>query len=255
MLQLLLAGFVTGGGLVLTAFAIIDSRSPPTVPKADYDNVVRRNADLESIQCPDTYEGELNVLKKQYGQLESKQCPPSYKSEYDVLSRDFEAEQQYTDKIQATNRKLISTLEAKNKRLQEEKDALIEELAPKVNNIADINSTFVVHGFHWLGGQKVYWQNEISWIEIFALIAPYLTDTSHDDTVRDILLIEFSKREKLTGTTKGIDDQDFRTIALQLEAYGLVDVRRSRTTIDTYVIFWNLTSKGEQMLLDTRVVK
>ena len=51
------------------------------------------------------------------------------------------------------------------------------------------------------------------------------------------------------------DNQEMIIMALQLEAYGLVDVRRSRTTEDTYAIFWNLTSKGEQMLLDTRVVK
>lgn len=253
VLGLLFVGFLAGASTVV----FLDSRSPPTVPMTDYDELVKRISELESVECPRTFKSEFDKLKEEFRELESKQCPPSYQSEYEALSKQLEDAQQRSDRMQEASRNYISSLEDRNNRLQEKNDALIAEQMPKVTNIADIDSIFVIHGKyeHSKTKKKHTWQSEISWREIFSIISPYLGEKPHDDTVKRLIIRNLIRREDLPGYFHKLEDQDFRTIALQLEGYGLVEVYRSRTANDSVALFWRLTPKGEQMLLDIRIVK
>ena len=69
------------------------------------------------------------------------------------------------------------------------------------------------------------------------------------------MLIEYlKKRHKLDGTLT-IDDQDFKTITIQLMAYGLIETTYAKTVSGKMALFWHLTKKGEQFMMDRRVVR
>jgi hypothetical protein len=133
---------------------------------------------------------------------------------------------------------------------------------PLIDDIADIDSTFTVHG-GWKVHRTGYPTREydfkctISWRNMFALIAPYLVEHPNDTSVK--LRLANLLKERQTGDNSGssitINDQEFKTIAIQLKAYGLVNIRYSQTTNGGMALFWSLTPKGEQLMIEARVIR
>ena len=66
-------------------------------------------------------------------------------------------------------------------------------------------------------------------------------------------------KELATGSSHGysdsIDDQEFRTITIQLEAYGLIKTSYTQTTKGGMALFWSLTTAGKQLMISSRVVR
>ena len=133
---------------------------------------------------------------------------------------------------------------------QQEKIIELEKKAnnkPTIDGIADIDSKFTVHGEY-----KIYrtgfstrehdFECTISWRELFALIAPYLVEHPSDSTVK-VRLASILK-ERRTGNDGGssitINDQEFKTITVQFQAYGLVNTKYTQTTKGGMALFWSL---------------
>ena len=57
------------------------------------------------------------------------------------------------------------------------------------------------------------------------------------------------------GSSRTIDDQQFKTITIQLKALGLVTVIYSETTEGGMALFWSLTPTGERVMMEERTVK
>lgn len=68
-----------------------------------------------------------------------------------------------------------------------------------------------------------------------------------------------SLKEYATKNTSGmnitINDQEFKTITIQLKAYGLINTKYTKTTKGGMALFWTLTPKGEQLMIESRVIK
>lgn len=150
-------------------------------------------------------------------------------------------------------RKMNSQLQETLSEFSSQQDALIE-------GIADIDSIFVVQGEykvyrHGYSTKEYTFVSNISWREMFALIAPYLVEHPSDGAVKLRLASSLLEREGKLGSSISISDQEFKTITVQFKAYGLTDTRYVQTTNGGMALFWSLTKKGEQLMMESRVIR
>ena len=131
-----------------------------------------------------------------------------------------------------------------------------------VKDIADYDSTMIAHGTYktQVSGRPVIvheFNYEFRWSELFSLISPYLVENPSDAFVN--LKVSSILKKLATGNDKGfshaIDEQEFKTITIQLTAYGLIKTLYSRTTSGRMALFWNLTNKGHQIMMESRIIK
>lgn len=154
-------------------------------------------------------------------------------------------------------RKQNSDQQAKIIELKKKTDA-----KPIIDGIANIDSSFTVHGKYteYRAGRSPLecdFECTISWRVMFALIAPYLVEHPSDNAVK--LQLASILKERRTGNDSGssiaINDQEFKTITIQFQAYGLVNAKYSQTTKGGMALFWSLTPKGERLMIESRVIR
>jgi hypothetical protein len=155
----------------------------------------------------------------------------------------------------------INQLRKENTSLSNDLSKMTAQENNKINDIADIDSTYTIHGNYKISrghGYEPYkktWESEISWREIFSLISPYLLEHPNDGSVKLQLEQSLRERESLDGYSHHINDQEFKTITLQLIAYNLIQTDYLKTTKGGMALFWKLTTKGEQFMMENRVIK
>lgn len=158
----------------------------------------------------------------------------------------------------------INELRKQNSELQSSVTSLERETKnkPRVEGIADIDSTFTVHGEYKVARsgyttREYKFECQVSWRTMFAMISPYLVENPSDAAVK-LKLARFLKELKIGddgGSSITIDDQEFKTITIQFQAYGLIRTSYSKTTQGGMALFWSLTPKGEQLMIESRVVR
>ena len=133
---------------------------------------------------------------------------------------------------------------------------------PSVDGIADIDSMYSVHGEYKVSRQGYSTRHYdfeciISWRKLFAIIAPYLVEHPNDTSVKLKLarLLKELKAGSDDGSSITINDQEFKTVTIQFQAYGLVKTNYLKTTQGGMALFWSLTPKGEQLMIESRVVR
>ena len=155
----------------------------------------------------------------------------------------------------------LNQLRKENTKLASDYRELVAQQPVDVEGIADFDSKFLIHGTYKVEGgrgvkpAKRSWVSEISWREIFSIISPYLVEHPNDYSVKNILIENLKKRERLNGYSHDINDQEFKTVTIQLKAYGLVITQYSKTIKGTMALFWFLTKKGEQIMVENRIVR
>jgi|SRR5450830_23221 len=158
----------------------------------------------------------------------------------------------------------INELRKENVNLQASVQDLERQIESKssIDGLADIDSKFSIQGEYSLhrpgSARRDYnFDCECSWREIFSMISPYLVETPSDAVVKSKLA--HSLKEKETGSDAGtsitINDQQFKTVTIQLRAYGLVETRYANTVQGGKALFWSLTPKGERLMFESRVVR
>ncbi|WEW98423.1 DUF4062 domain-containing protein [Pseudomonas nitroreducens] len=157
----------------------------------------------------------------------------------------------------------INELRKTNAELQGVVSRLERERASssQIENIADIDSKYTVHGsynlFYNRQNRRYDFECNLSWREMFSLIAPYLIENPNDTLVKIKLAECLKERAKNNseGSSFTINDQEFKTISIQLQAYGLVKTQYSQTTTGGMALFWSLTPRGRQLMVESRVVR
>lgn len=158
----------------------------------------------------------------------------------------------------------INELRKQNAELQNSLGKLESQKNPAIEGMANIDSLFTVHGTYnrtsdRVGLQKKYtFEIDISWRKIFALISPYLLEYPSDLIVKSKLSASLKEELKMGATNDGflkINDQEFKTIAIQLKAYGLVNTNYSEATKVGGALFWSLTEAGNQLMVESRIVR
>jgi hypothetical protein len=149
----------------------------------------------------------------------------------------------------------LNELRKENAKLQ----AAATEFNPKLQNLAGLDDSADLFGdFHDTSAtyyKRWPWKGAFTWADIFACISPYLDQFPNDDYVKSILARDGFKKSRETGDDPHLDDQLFRTVAVQFQALGLVRVEYSQTTKGSMALFWSLTPAGRRLMVELRTVK
>ncbi|HYV90492.1 MAG TPA: DUF4062 domain-containing protein [Chitinophagales bacterium] len=136
-----------------------------------------------------------------------------------------------------------------------EKASTIEEDNDYLKNLAGLEDEFTVQGAHSYS-KNPKWETKIKWGELFSLISPYLIEHPVDDVVRKKLSNDIHQTIKdISGTHPYIDSQNFQTIKLHLQAIGLINLDFTKTSQGGMALFWSLTPKGTQLMMENRSIK
>lgn len=124
-----------------------------------------------------------------------------------------------------------------------------------IENLAGLEENFKMSGTYLdTSGLSTKWSESLTWEEIFAHIAPYLLKSPNDETVKQKFENTFEKIVKGRGTHFHIDDQEFQTITLQLKALNLIEVEYLKTVQGGMALFWSLTKKGGNLMMQLRTI-
>ncbi len=151
----------------------------------------------------------------------------------------------------------INELRKKNADLQAALSSVAPTPSQTIQNIAGLDVSFGLSGTYQMryDGQHFEWTSKLTFGEMFALIGPHLIEHPSDGLVQ----IELAKsilgiQGKKPYSTK-IEDQPFQTFKIQLQALGLIDLRYTSTVKGGMALFWSLTSKGTQTMVQLRAVR
>lgn len=151
----------------------------------------------------------------------------------------------------------INQLRKENTELQGVVSELSNQQKPEIEGIADIDSSFTIHGNYIssISGSRYSFEIALSWRKIFALISPYLIEHPSDSTVKSKLTTSVFELVDRDGLSPSINDQEFKTVTIQLQAYNLITTSYTKTVGGGMGYFWSLTKKGNQLMVESRVVR
>jgi hypothetical protein len=150
----------------------------------------------------------------------------------------------------------INQLRKSNDELQKRVASLGGKLPVSVDNLAGLDEQFTVRVEYWRGSLHEAGTTCVTWKQVFSYISPYLLAMPADTTVKAVLDDAFFRQLFVKdGGSPSLDDQQFRTIAIQLMALGLVRTEYQQSTSGDPALFWSLTPKGEQLMFQLRTVK
>ncbi len=151
----------------------------------------------------------------------------------------------------------INEVRKVNSELEQELALIRQSTSEKqVLNLADIDEMITLNGNHHYQARSGYrWSTDISWRDIFSAVSPYLIEHPIASTVKSVITKLAFEKSSSHGNSATLDDQDFRTVGLQLDALGLVSIKHLKTTTGSYGLFWFPTPQGHQLMLELRTVK
>lgn len=160
----------------------------------------------------------------------------------------------------------MNELRKENNELILRSSKLEQELKSKESNtqalseLASFDSEFNFTYTGWVDTRSVQsekhsWPASLTWREIFYHISPMLV-THKNEAIVSASIAECAERKTgFGGRTMHVDKQDFFTIAIQLEAYDLIKIENLKTNNGDMALFWSLTNKGKNLMVQLRTVK
>ncbi|EGR1569434.1 DUF4062 domain-containing protein [Vibrio parahaemolyticus] len=154
----------------------------------------------------------------------------------------------------------LNDLRKENSALQKSLNATQTQQALHVPDIADIEAKYKVHGKYkvyrqGLQARDYTFESVISWKDMFSLLSPFLVEHLNESSVERKLAECLLENEGKTGSSVVINDQEFKTIKIQFEAYGLIKTSRLQTVKGNMATFWSLTDKGKKLMIENRVIR
>ena len=98
------------------------------------------------------------------------------------------------------------------------------------------------------------YETPLSWGGLFESIAPRLMDFPNEDRARTIVEAILGEKNNITRGRIAINKEDFDTIKIQLIALGLIKVSYEKTVNGGMALFWQLTPKGNTLMMQRRTV-
>jgi hypothetical protein len=148
--------------------------------------------------------------------------------------------------------------------LRKENEVLKEQIAKfegdstidvDINNIAFEENT-KIHGTYKSSNTIHEWSHNLSWKDLFLLISPYLLQSCNEQIVKVQIAETVLKTMGRWGFYSEQVDGDFlQSIKVQFLALSLIQVNVSQTVGGSTGLFWELTQKGKQIMLNERSIK
>lgn len=160
----------------------------------------------------------------------------------------------------------INELRKENNELLIKANNLERELKTKENSqqelsgLASLDSEFEFSYTGWVStrgvqSEKRTWSASLTWKEIFFYICPMIATYKNELSVSEAIAECAKAKTGKGGRTMHTVDQDFYTISIQMQAYGLVKIENHKTVKGDVASFWILTNKGKNLMLQLRTVK
>lgn len=154
----------------------------------------------------------------------------------------------------------IEQLSTSNSELRDEVERLdaLAGQSTAIENIAGLDDKFRVNvtcdRHSWRETGRVTW--DTTWGAIFSMIAPRLISHPNDAQVKDYLSNEVVKATGINdGYQEYIDEQDFQSIKIQLQALRLVQVDFAKPAAGSGTLTWKLTEFGTAKMYELRVAR
>ncbi|MDN3657477.1 DUF4062 domain-containing protein [Ferruginibacter paludis] len=100
---------------------------------------------------------------------------------------------------------------------------------------------------------------ELSWNEIFFILAPVMVDEATEDNLhdelRDYLRDKIDEKYHKRPSSIDVANVDFQTIKIQLIALGLIFKSDKKRSIKDAGVYWSLTPYGETVMMQLRALK
>lgn len=132
---------------------------------------------------------------------------------------------------------------------------VVQETVYSVPGLAGLDDLFELSGTYYNGVRTIAWVAPVSWREVFYYVSPYLIKACAQDFVKNILRVAICKRDNISTRLNELNDQVFQTVAIQLQALGLIKVTVSKSTGGGVLPFWTLTTEGEKVMVELRAIK
>jgi len=159
-------------------------------------------------------------------------------------------------------RKENSELLALNKKLEKKisDDLEANDLAIQ---LANIETEFEFKFFETVstrssqGSKDCMREVSLTWIEIFSYISPLMTSSINHKAINKAIATLGQNKLGTKGKIPYVETQDFFTISIQFQAYGLikVDLLPVLNGKGAQSHFWKLTEKGKKLMTELRVVR
>ncbi len=150
----------------------------------------------------------------------------------------------------------INELRKENERLKHTLGKISD--TPKIEGLVGLDDVFEIHFAFEERIHTSYFEKEISiaetWSEIFKSIAFDLLGNPSESDVRRLMVKYFGEKYELPARNRAMANEDFRTIATQLELLGLIKRVNAKTTAGGTAIFWNETPVGRNQKFLTRAL-
>lgn len=146
----------------------------------------------------------------------------------------------------------LNELRKRNDELQSKIDTLENRPSfAQPNNIAMLNDNFSlpykISSFNYINGtvkqQKII---EITWMELFSVISPFVLEENNDDDVISLLQNHIARVAPHSYDHTTIDMQELKTIYIQFKALGLLEHNN---------VNWKLSPKGMDLMMQLRTIK
>lgn len=148
----------------------------------------------------------------------------------------------------------INNLRKENAKLRE----LLAQATPEhkpLTGLAGLEEDFEVNGTVFVQSQRRTWKRTLTWNRIFFLISPFLLKPVAEEYVKGQLEESIALEKSIGGIAAKIDEQSFKTIAMQLKALGLVNMKYTAATDKSMRMFWTLTPGGNNLMMQLRTIK
>lgn len=143
-------------------------------------------------------------------------------------------------------RKELAELKEYKAKTEHDKEIILTD-----QTIAGLDEIFTIHGFNDNGNYKNTWTIDITWKDLFAKISPDFISPKKDTSVNRIITSALGYH----NLSSEVDSQVFQTIKIQFMAKGLFEIKYVMTTKGGKALFWYLTDKGKQLMIETRTIK
>ncbi len=155
----------------------------------------------------------------------------------------------------------INDVRKENEQLRRAVAELESRAAPEETyDLASLDDTFEVTIEYTVSHQHGSYEEtkkvEVTWAEMFARIAPDLLEHPSDGSV-NFKLGAALYRKLYPGRNKTVKVQhdDFQTVKTQFTALDLIAISYSETVKGGMGLFWNMTKRGQALMMQLRTVK
>lgn len=155
----------------------------------------------------------------------------------------------------------LAVAQAENKALLRQVAKLEEREVSIPQNLAVMSESFELKVNYMTSGSsrsasyKSSFEYNAIWQDIFKYLAPYLEEHPSEKGVSSTLGEIIRKLVGKSGRSGLVESDHLKTIGIQLEAYGLIQRRYSKTTTGGMGYFWSLSKAGKVKMMELRTVK